>query len=185
MLIVEAAYTRLRNHGLAGLSMRRLASDLGVQPGALYYYVASKQELLAGVAERILGDVARGTTNIDPAQAARDIRDVLLLVRDSAEVVSFVHAFRPDVLTPLETLQEAFAASMLPVHARRAAQTLISFVLGFVAEEQNYAELTHAGIPSRQAPDAYSFEAFRFGVDVILRGLASESSPGSRAERRH
>src|SRR5580704_7670017 len=56
--IVEAAYAMLREHGLAGLSMRRLAQDLGVQAGALYYHVASKQDLLAAVAERILSDSA-------------------------------------------------------------------------------------------------------------------------------
>jgi AcrR family transcriptional regulator len=37
--IVDAAMDILRNYGLGDLSMRRLARDLGVQPGALYWHV--------------------------------------------------------------------------------------------------------------------------------------------------
>ena len=68
--IVEAAYAMLCQHGLAGLSMRRLAQDLGVQAGALYYHVESKQDLLAAVAERILGDSAPVISATDPGQKA-------------------------------------------------------------------------------------------------------------------
>ena len=171
--IVESAYSTLRAHGLAGVSMRRIAHDLGVQPGALYYYVASKQDLLAGVAERILADSAQAASATDPAQAACDIREALLLVRDSADVISFVHVFRPDALTPFRALQRLFAARLPDRQAHRAAQTLICYVLGFVAEEQNYAELVRAEIVNDQTPEIYSPEVFRFGVDTILRGLAT------------
>jgi AcrR family transcriptional regulator len=55
--IIDAALDILRSYGLADLSMRRLARDLGVQPGALYWHVKNKQELLGVLAERILADV--------------------------------------------------------------------------------------------------------------------------------
>jgi AcrR family transcriptional regulator len=171
--IVDAAYTTLCEHGLAGLSMRRLAHDLGVQPGALYYHVASKQDLLAGVAERILADSAKLTSTSDPARAACDLREALLRVRDSADVISFVHVFRPDALTPFHTLRELFAARLPARQAHRAAQTLICYVLGFVAEEQNYAELVRAKIVNDRPSDTYSLSAFRFGVATILRGLST------------
>ncbi|MDQ6741232.1 MAG: TetR family transcriptional regulator, partial [Actinomycetota bacterium] len=35
--IIDTALKILRDYGLADLSMRRLARDLGVQPGALYW----------------------------------------------------------------------------------------------------------------------------------------------------
>src|SRR3569833_2439071 len=54
--IVDRAYALLREQGLSTLSMRRVASDLGVRPGALYYHVAGKQKLLAVVATRVLVD---------------------------------------------------------------------------------------------------------------------------------
>jgi TetR/AcrR family transcriptional regulator, tetracycline repressor protein len=174
--IVEAAYAMLREHGLAGLSMRRLATDLGVQPGALYYHVASKQDLLVAVAGRILTDAERTISTTDPAQAASDIRDTLLPVRDSADVISFVQAFRPDSLIPLRRLHELFDGRFPAREARWAAQTLIHYVLGFVAEEHNRAELVRAGILSNPPSPAESLDAFLFGVEAVLQGLAAVSA---------
>jgi AcrR family transcriptional regulator len=170
--IVETAYAVLREDGLSGLSMRRLAHRLGVQPGALYYYVASKQDLLAAVAGRILADAEPAISTTDAAQAARDIRDTLLPVRDSADVVSFVQAFMPDALTPLRQLRELFAERFTARQARWAAQTLIHYVLGFVAEEHNRAELARAKILSNPPSQAESLDAFLFGVEAVLQGLA-------------
>ncbi|HEY6493238.1 MAG TPA: TetR family transcriptional regulator [Trebonia sp.] len=173
--IVEAAYAVLRENGLAGLSMRHLAHDLGVQPGALYYHVASKQDLLAAVAERILADAARTISTTDPVQAARGIRDTLLPVRDSADVISFVQAYKPDILVPFRRLDELFAERFPVEQAHWAAQTLIRYVLGFVAEEHNRAELVRAKILSDPPGQAGSLDAFLFGVEAILQGLAALS----------
>jgi AcrR family transcriptional regulator len=175
--IVDAAYTMLRQHGLPGLSMRRLAQDLGVQPGALYYHVASKQDLLAAVAERMLTDTAQAISSTDPAQAARDIRDALLPVRDSADVISFVQAFRPETLVPLQRLQQLFGKQLPDQQARWAAQTLVHYVLGFVAQEQNHAELVRAKILTSQPGQTESLDAFQFGLDAILQGLAALRTP--------
>ncbi|MGH3275438.1 MAG: TetR family transcriptional regulator [Streptosporangiaceae bacterium] len=172
--IVDAAYSTVREHGLGGLSMRRLAHDLGVQPGALYYHVASKQDLLAAVAERILADSAGAISATDPVQAARDIREALLGVRDSADVISFVQAFRPDTLVPFRDLRRLFAERFPERQAGWAAQTLIHYVLGFVAEEQNHAELVRARIVTDESRRAGSPDAFLFGVNAIVQGLATQ-----------
>lgn len=174
--IVDAAYSTLCQHGLAGVSMRRLAQDLGVQPGALYHYVASKQDLLVIVAERIFSSSTEGISTTDAKQAACDIRETLLRVRDGAEVVSFVHVFKPNALTTLSELHRLFANQFPPQQARWAAQTLIHYVLGFVGEEQNHAELVSAKIFTEDLGPAESLEAFLFGVTAILRGLASSAS---------
>jgi TetR/AcrR family tetracycline transcriptional repressor len=171
--IVEAAYAMLCQHGLAGLSMRRLAQDLGVQAGALYYHVESKQDLLAAVAERILGDSAAVISATDPGQQARDIREALLPVRDSADVISFVYAFRPDSLVPLRELERLFSKQFSIQQARWAARTLIHYLLGFVADEQNHAELVRAGILGDEIGHEESRDAFDFGVDAIIQGLAT------------
>lgn len=171
-LVLDQAYKTLREHGLSGLSMRRLAHDLGVAPGALYYHVANKQELLAVVAERVLD--AAGSAPSDTRAAARDLRTAMLGVRDGAEVVSFVEAFKPGTLAPIRELHRLFGERLPAREADWAARTLIHYVLGFVAEEQNRAELVRAGIiDDDPAPLAEPDEAFLFGIDVILAGLAT------------
>ena len=52
--VVGRALAVLDDHGLADLTMRRLGSELGVQPSALYHHFANKQALLAAVADEIL-----------------------------------------------------------------------------------------------------------------------------------
>jgi TetR/AcrR family tetracycline transcriptional repressor len=173
--IVDAAYWILREHGLGGLSMRRLAQDLGVQPGALYYHVASKQELLVAVADRILTGDRDAISTTDPGRAAAEIREALLRVRDGAEVVSFAHAFRPDTLGPFGELRRLFATQFPPRQARWAALTLIHYVFGFVTEEQSHTELVRAKILTDEpVPAAESSEAFMFGVNAIMEGLSTK-----------
>ena len=168
--IVEGAYQALGERGLGGLSMRGLAQDLGVQPGALYYHVASKQELLAAVAARILDEIPSPAT--DPRSAADALRTALLRVRDGAEVVSFVQAFRPEIVVPAHELRRLFAESFGPREAEWAARTVVHYVLGFVAEEQNHAELVRAQIlPEEPSRAEDSSRAFMFGIDAILGGL--------------
>ncbi|MFP5069554.1 TetR family transcriptional regulator [Pseudonocardia nantongensis] len=170
--IVDAAYTVLDEQGLSGLSMRRVAQDLDVRPGALYYHVANKQELLAEVATRILGDGGDGPTAPDARSAAGELRDALRRVRDGAEVVSFVLAFRPEGLAPSRTFPGLFADRLGPRQARWAARTLVHYVLGAVAEEQNRAELVRTGIVADEPGHAAEAEgAFRFGLDAVLGGL--------------
>ena len=178
--IVEAAYAALRRDGLPGLSMRRLAHELGVQPGALYHHVASKQDLLAAVAERVVTDSASTISTTDAAQAARDVRAALLPIRDSAELISFVQAFRPEALAPFQELQKLFAERFADRRSGWAAATLIRYVLGFVAEEQNHAELVRAKILGELSDRADTDEAFGFGVDAILRGLRIEREAEQR-----
>src|SRR5258705_12756426 len=92
--------------------MRRLAQDLGVAPRALYHHVPSKQELLTPVAERILTDPTVTISSNDPAQAAYDLRHALLRVRDSADVISFVRAFKPHSLTALHQPSQLLAGQL-------------------------------------------------------------------------
>ncbi|HQV19906.1 MAG TPA: helix-turn-helix domain-containing protein, partial [Gordonia sp. (in: high G+C Gram-positive bacteria)] len=55
--ILTAARDILAEHSLADLSMRRLATELGVRPNALYWHFTDKQTLLAALADDILGGI--------------------------------------------------------------------------------------------------------------------------------
>jgi AcrR family transcriptional regulator len=56
-LIVETGLRILDAEGHEGLSMRRVAQELGTGPASLYAHVANKEELLELVYERVLGEI--------------------------------------------------------------------------------------------------------------------------------
>jgi TetR/AcrR family transcriptional regulator, tetracycline repressor protein len=198
--IEDAAMEILRSYGLADLSMRRLARDLGVQPGALYWHVKNKQELLGVLAGQILAAVpepdggrpdglddqaagavgAVGTPGAGSSgdgrepvrQLALDIRSALLSVRDGADVVSLAQAMTPETLPAISTLRRLLERGGLSAqHAAWGARTLTHCILGSVAEEQTHADLAAAGLLPEGAERNNDDEAFLFGVDTVLAGL--------------
>jgi AcrR family transcriptional regulator len=56
-VILEAAVELSRREGVKGLTMRALATDLGVSPMATYHYVRSRDELLLLVADEVMRPV--------------------------------------------------------------------------------------------------------------------------------
>ena len=181
--VVDAAMSILRRYGLASLSMRNLAKNLDVQPGALYWHVASKQDLLVLLAGRILATTStppawtgHGEAPSGPAaarQVALDIRTALTSVKDGAEVVSVAQALNPGQLVSLQRLRDALPADLTPQQAEWGARALTHYILGAVAEEQTHAELIVAGAAATGPSTSYTTEAFLFGVDAFLRGLAA------------
>ena len=57
--IVAAAIRRADREGMERLSMRALAGDLGVEAMSRYNHVRNKEDLIDGMVEAVLGDVAR------------------------------------------------------------------------------------------------------------------------------
>lgn len=76
-------------YGLPDLTMRRIAETLGVQPSALYWHVASKQDLLRAVADTILADLPsfRGGDLVDLRLWAARFHTCLMAHRNAAELV--------------------------------------------------------------------------------------------------
>src|SRR5690625_3315208 len=52
--IIDTALSILNSFGLADMTMRRVAKQLDVAPGALYWHFKNKQELIGATARRIL-----------------------------------------------------------------------------------------------------------------------------------
>jgi TetR/AcrR family transcriptional regulator, tetracycline repressor protein len=71
--------------GVDHLTMRRLASELGVMPNTLYSYLADKEALLDALIDDLLGDIDVG----DPADG--DWRDGLVRVMDSSRRLLLTH----------------------------------------------------------------------------------------------
>ena len=56
-VVVDRALQLADADGLEALTIRKLATDLGVTPMALYWHFRSKDELLDGLTERLWGEI--------------------------------------------------------------------------------------------------------------------------------
>ncbi|MFJ6679918.1 TetR family transcriptional regulator [Microbacterium sp. NPDC091382] len=181
--VVDAAVELLDRVGLPDLSMRRLAEELGVQPSALYWHVASKQELLAAVSARILAPVAlRPSDPEDLAAAAvtlgHRLHDGLLAHRDGAEVVSSSLALGL-VASPVH---QALSAQADSTTARVVADAVTHYVVGVTFHEQQRRSADAWGTAAPGvAVTASSFahpteDAFSAALALIVDGIAARRS---------
>jgi TetR/AcrR family transcriptional regulator, tetracycline repressor protein len=185
--LVDAATAILDNFGIADLTMRRLARELSVSPGALYWHFANKQELLGAVSDRILeplgdppGDWQDRITNTCCA-----LRDALLSHTDGSELVSASFAAgqsrtMADLVGRLATA--ARDAGVAESDAELAARTVIYYVLGFTADEQSRLQWDAAGATLPEEQSVLTSEPsrrFAFGLGLLIGGLTVHS-----AERR-
>ena len=96
--VLDGAMAILDAYGLGDLTMRKLATALGVQPGALYWHFPNKQTLLGAMADRILEGVDAPVTatrwDDGIAELAHRLRAALLAHRDGAELVAATYASR-------------------------------------------------------------------------------------------
>jgi TetR/AcrR family tetracycline transcriptional repressor len=182
--VVDAATALLDSYGVADLTMRRLARELNVSPGALYWHFANKQELLGAVADRILESIdgTPGGWHDRVTGICRRLRDALLSHTDGAELVSASFAAGQSVAMGqiLGLLTEAAAeAGVDSGHAPLAARTVVYYVLGFTADEQSRLQWDAAGaeLPDRQSVLSDDPSArFTFGLRLLVDGIAAHNS---------
>ena len=183
--VVDKATQLLDDYGIADLTMRRLARELNVTPGALYWHFADKQELLGAVADRIL---APALADVDADWRGRitticaQLRDALLSHTDGAELVSASFAAgRSAALAELLGRLTAAAASagIEPVKADLAARTTVYYVLGFTADEQSRLQWDAAGALSGDDTMMASNPngRFAFGLRLLVDGMAAQREP--------
>ena len=186
--VVDKATQLLDDYGIADLTMRRLARELGVTPGALYWHFADKQELLGAVSDRILD--AALPDDADDRWAAHlhgiclGLRDALLSVTDGAELVSasFAAGKSEQMATILERLTAAAAeAGIETPNADLAARTVLYYVLGFTADEQSRLQWDAAGALSddQSVMATNPNRRFAFGLRLLVDGMVAQRGPSS------
>ena len=175
--VVDRALTVLDGYGLADLTMRRLAGELGVQPSALYHHFPNKQSLLAAVADELL---ARGRRQVDAGRpqpgwddrveaVCTELRDAMLAYRDGAELVATVRSFGLGAAAPYEELAAALADGGLdPALVPTAARTLLHYVFGHAVDEQTHLQAGSVGA-IEDAPREDS--DFTLGLQIVLDGI--------------
>jgi TetR/AcrR family tetracycline transcriptional repressor len=148
--ILDAAFELLEAKGFDAVSVRGVAGALGLTPTAMYTYYASKQALLAGMVEQVLGRLVIGSTPTDAADAdvastdaaargrvvalARGLRALLVERPGAVGLLLATPLDGPNATRVDEELLAAFtAAGLRLVEAARATHAVRVHVLGAVA----------------------------------------------------
>ncbi|MEU4361505.1 TetR family transcriptional regulator [Promicromonospora sp. NPDC023987] len=175
----------LDEQGLPYLTMRHLATALGVQPSALYWHFPNKQTLLASVSERILAPMVEVPLDGMPMhEAVRTVgarmRECLLAHRDASELVSSSLALglvSPPVRAKL--LDVARLHGVPAPLAEVAAEAVMHFVVGFTFHEQQRLAAGQLGLLEEPATssvrdaraDSPGGDDFAEALTMIAHGL--------------
>jgi AcrR family transcriptional regulator len=201
--IVEAAIGILDAEGESALTFRALSARLATGSGAIYWYIADKNALLAAVTDHIVADVMTAVAkSVGPQDA---IRTLALGVFDAIEAHPWVGAslsgdpWQYAVLRILEAVGRQVQALGVPEGAQfNAATALMNCILGIAAQHAaaarlprdtdrsahltaiaaGWAQLDPAEHPfvrqlAAQLPGHDDREQFLAGVDLVLAGIES------------
>jgi AcrR family transcriptional regulator len=199
--VLDAALRIVDQEGLDGLSMRRVAQELGTGAASLYAYVSSKDELLEQLLDRVLADVP--VPSIDPArwvtqlkQLHFDSRAALLAHRDLARAAQAVVPLGPNALRITEAALGLLRAGGVPDrYAGWAVDQLSQLVVADVVETATrhseadavsyYAQVRDylGSLPADRFPNIVAMadvmvegggdERFAFGLGLMVDGLAA------------
>lgn len=143
--VIRAALALLDQVGLDGLTMRRLAADLGVQNPALYWHFKNKQDLLNQMAETMLADAFAplGPPDADDpwdawlTRLAYAFRGALLSHRDGTRVIAEADLSRSPVQDGLDqALGILVATGFASSDALIGILAIFDYTLGATYEEQ-------------------------------------------------
>lgn len=204
--VVAEAVRLADREGVHGLSMRRLATELGAGAMSLYHYVASRDELLDAMVDVVFDEIELPSTDADWSSAMR--RQAM-----SARQVLARHPWAISLMESRTTPgpanlrhREAFTACLRRagfsiVAATHANWLLNSYVYGYALQEASLpfstadelAEMTDSvylpQLPADEFPSLHESavglaqagydpgEEFAFGLDLILAALEPLRAP--------
>jgi len=197
--VLRAAIGMADAGGIASISMRKLAQVLGVEAMSLYHHVANKDDILDGILDLVVGEIAPpspdGAWKDALRRSAVSAHDVLERHPWACALMMSPARARPARLRYIDSVlgrlrQAGFSAAMTD-HAYHA---LDSHILGSTLWEAGYAAGAEAApdmastIVGTLSVDEYPYliehihqhqspagdddiEEFEFGLDLILDGL--------------
>jgi TetR/AcrR family transcriptional regulator, tetracycline repressor protein len=180
-VIVERALDLLDEVGMDGLSTRRLATELGVKGPSLYWHFKNMRELHNHMAER-LREMALPTPDAFPndwqawlAAGARGLRRAALSHRDGARLMAGATPTGTSRILDFPAMTGRLQSEGF--RYREAQGSLLAlgrYAIGWASYEQ----LT-------ENPPANSDQAFEFGLDAMLAGIALKVPAASRSRGQH
>jgi AcrR family transcriptional regulator len=198
--VVAEAIRLADSEGVAKLSMRRLASELGAGVMSLYYYVANKEELLDAMIDVVFDEIELASDPVDWKEAMRQravsTRQVLARHPWAITLMESRTAPGPANLRHREAVmaclrQAGFSVAM----ATHANWLLDSYVYGFALQEaslpfdtaEEFASASEDVFLPQIPPDEYPYlneaaatlladgydpaDEFIFGLDLVLGAL--------------
>jgi TetR/AcrR family tetracycline transcriptional repressor len=150
--LVDAARALIEAGGIEGLSMRKVAAEVGVAPTAIYWHIGGREALLHAVLDAMIADlprlVARGST-------------------PRSRIASLASAMRAQVL-------ETEPAQKLAAELGRGAE------LSFPAQVELSKEVAAAGLEGHAAADAVRAVLFVVGGLIMIADNYRHREPGTR-----
>lgn len=197
--IAAATVELLDRDGMAGLSLRRLASALDVHATTLYWHVATRDDLLDLALDAVFGELvlpaeSSADWSEDIAEYMRGLRVALLRHPWSGALASGRPLLGPNALARAEFVHAALAnAGFTGLDLSAAAATVSNHVIAAVASEtswqsseegptrravrqhlEDHAEL-YPTLAAQPPPVDAAWEAhFTRGMDFLLTGLAAQ-----------
>lgn len=197
--------------GLAALTIRSLAQELGVKPMSVYHYVANKDEILDGIVDIVFSEIdlpsADGDWQADMRRRAISARRVLRVHPWAIPLLQSRTSPGPATLTHHNAVIGSLRAGGFTVERTAHAYALLdSYIFGFalseaslpingpetvaeVAESMRFQVLAEAYphllefTTEHILKPGYDFGAeFEFGLNLILDGLG-QGSRGLRSVR--
>jgi AcrR family transcriptional regulator len=196
--VLRAAIRLADEGGLGSVSMRRLGQALGVEAMSLYRHVASKDDILDGMADLVTSGFEVPAADIEWRVAVRrstiSAHQILLRHPWASSLIESRRDAGPARLRYLDTLIGILAAAGFAMPTvLKAIMALDSHTYGFVLQEQAWqvdaerASETAAafarGLPAGESPNVLAMAEmvatspgsdlidFEFGLDLILDGL--------------
>jgi AcrR family transcriptional regulator len=169
--IVEVACRIVERDGLAGLSMRKLGAELGVDPMAVYHHVAGKRELLSLVTARTIGAMSLPDP-VGPWEErvrvwAMAYFDVVARHRD----LTLAGLADPVIAAGGAPSTDALVAAVTDSGAPADVVEPIAFLV---------VDAVHGAALSAAVDDAHARrlrETFAVGLDTIIAGIAAQAAP--------
>ncbi len=198
-IVVDAALAVLAAEGGPALTMRRVAEQIGVSASALYGYVASKEELVQLVFDRIGEELAVPGTAGGWQEMLKEFgRNMLAVLRKYPGVAALTFgrmAVSPSMLAVGERILAELRAAGIPDQVAAYFGDLGGLYVGGIAYELDVAPPGDQAAQTAQfadwmrslPPDRFpntvaladklvagtAEDRFEWGLDVIVRGLAS------------
>lgn len=168
-VVVAAAERVAERGGVRSVTVRALATELGLSTTAMYRYVDGKAELLNLIAEAILASVElpeSGPWQQRIRVVANSARKAMLRIDGIADVLQTQPAKGAARQVDALMQQLVVDAGVPPARRASARMLLMIFILGSVSFEQALDGLSHQ---LTEAPET----RFQQGLDMLIAGLCA------------